>query len=243
MSLYLQTLAARALGRRPAIRPPRRPRLLPPDGALPGEAVPAVARTPPPAVTVPSTESRYIDAISERTQVLAPGSAGPVPTPETPELRTPEVPLPLKMPGREDVPADLAPASPGQTQWTGVPAAGRHHTKQIIASVTPLQPPRIEAAEATPHRLMSREIVSRNGKVRPTIGPAAPPNWHPAEPGQPRHDAVPAPEGAPATYIHIGRVELHAALPAVTVRSAESRPAHQHMSLDEYLRRRDGRPQ
>jgi hypothetical protein len=60
----------------------------------------------------------------------------------------------------------------------------------------------------------------------------------------------PAPFGAPAaepaetTYIHIGRVELHAAPPAVTIQRAAAKPAaHQHMSLDEYLRRRSGRPQ
>jgi hypothetical protein len=46
------------------------------------------------------------------------------------------------------------------------------------------------------------------------------------------------------TYIHIGRVELHASPPAVTIQRTAPKPAaHQHMSLDEYLRRRSGRPQ
>jgi periplasmic protein TonB len=56
--------------------------------------------------------------------------------------------------------------------------------------------------------------------------------------------SAPAEEPAQTTYIHIGRVELHAALPAVTIqRTASKSAAHQHMSLEEYLRRRSGRPQ
>jgi hypothetical protein len=64
------------------------------------------------------------------------------------------------------------------------------------------------------------------------------------QPITPQQPGEAAPEPAQATYIHIGRVELHVAPPAVTIQRTTPKPAaHPHMSLDEYLRRRDGRPQ
>lgn len=254
MSIYLQFLAARALGRQPAIRPPRRSWLSPPDGALPDEAASSVTRTAPPRAVAPQTEIRNTEAPSVWTRaheptrfVAAPGlgDAELLPS-EAPAPQTLNVPIPLKMPGREDVPADHPPTSFGQMQSTGNSVSDRNDTERIpsIAMTPPLSK---KAPEAAPPRLTPRQVTNQEDGDYPTVRLAGrpaellPPRRDPSP--QPEHGPEPAPESAPATYIHIGRIELHAATPAVTVRRASARPAHQHMSLDEYLRRRDGRSQ
>jgi hypothetical protein len=63
-----------------------------------------------------------------------------------------------------------------------------------------------------------------------------------AYPAGPPATGLDAPDADSSTYIHIGRVELHATPPSAPPRRANLRPAHQPMSLDEYLRRRKGTP-
>jgi hypothetical protein len=52
-----------------------------------------------------------------------------------------------------------------------------------------------------------------------------PPAPRALEPTRPQQPGMPAAEPAQATYIHIGRVELHAAPPAVTIQRTAPKPA------------------
>nr|WP_294510110.1 hypothetical protein [uncultured Rhodopila sp.] len=234
MSLYLQDLVARARPGQPAIRPPRTPRWLPPEAAAAEPSAPVATRPAP-----PGEPPAAVAPVAMPREPLFP--RGPEPAhalPPAAALReAPVVPEPLV--------ADARPPNPRQTETrqSAMPAPV-HEAAPIVVPVH--EPAPMSAAAAVPHPASApapeaaptvATVIAR--LVETAIRPAAPQ----PEAARARQPDTQAAESEAATYIHIGRVELHAAPPAVTVQRASPKPAHQHMSLDEYLRRRNGRPQ
>jgi hypothetical protein len=214
-------LADRALGRRSPIRPLRPAPLLPPTAA---PADPA-ERTAVGAYLRPS------DAISG-----APNGHPVQPMPRAPVAhdahtvaadssaqvgaadlsRFPEAPV------HEAVP----PASVGEAGKRALTEADRGAPDATPPVAEPVVAPPMRVRVATP--APAADAMARHDRT------------HAARPAAIGFDA--APDAASSTYIHIGRVELHAAPASPLPQRTTARPAHQPMPLEEYLRRRKGTP-
>jgi hypothetical protein len=236
MSRYLQFLVARALERPAAIRPPRPPRLAQPDGAPVEDAAPrgalASPRTVAPRGAAPRAETAWAEtpwADAESNPAPTPPSAGSPTLAATATQEAADAVSNADPLASVAVQADRGRALPAQTPRIADRTAGRD---EALAHPTLPASPLDPATEPAPVRVVASETPAAMVRL----------DARQVEREPARAEALVSSDTAPDTYIHIGRVELHAAPPAVTVRRADPRPTHQHMSLEEYLRRRDGRP-
>jgi hypothetical protein len=258
MSRFLQGLVARARVGQPAIRPPRPPGWLPPDIAVANQRVPAPDRL---RATVPS----WADA---------PTASPPEPGSPSPVAASESAPAPGRLrptvPSWADV-AARSPPEPGSPSPVAASERPPAPDRSALEGLSPDVPPPSVAVSpshvprgAPAHALRpgardelpafsspDTPLAGRAGSAESSASAVA---LRPAETPRPAARAMqpttqqqpgasPA-EPAQTTYIHIGRIELHAAPSAVTTQRAPPKPvAHPHMSLDEYLRRRSSRAQ
>jgi hypothetical protein len=141
-----------------------------------------------------------------------------------------EIPLAAREPADAAVPALPVPADPGDA----VRPSSAGSRKDLVST------PIADALRLDPLVAADPPASSREREIAPT--PARRPRETPGvAPGDAARRAVP-PRPLPAVddiQIHIGRVEVIALAPAAARPAAP--PARKAMSLDEYLRRRDGR--
>lgn len=207
-----------------------------PDSALP--SMPPVV----PAIPPPITSS-------------APGATAPATSP----VHRDETPTPpnhlLALPTIDRVPATWGQSPTGVTPQMNVPSQGQMEsaprTDPAITDNHPLHTARAawqpaDVAGASAHHVAPDEPVSAVGRSA-TLRPQAEARPERLEPVTPRIPAVSAETGPspaprpPRISITIGRIEVRAAppmtIPPAQPRSRLPRPA---LTLDEYLRRRDG---
>jgi hypothetical protein len=258
MSGYLRWQAERALGLASGVRPARR---------LPSFAGAASSRsdtaTPWHHDEMASTETAPADSGAANRQLDAPPvdrtmfataseQAGAMPvTPRAPVTpRGPVEPAPMMRSGdfsagavSQDAdapprPRPAAPASPVAPADRRVAFAEMEHADRSAADDrSPLARPAI-ADDKT-----SSDFSGRGGlvpPVAPRIAARLARNRPAADRSEARLQAAASP--APDVHIHIGRVELTAATPAAPPRRESAANAKKPMSLEEYLRRRSGRP-
>ncbi|ABY35371.1 MAG TPA: hypothetical protein DEF43_03820 [Chloroflexus aurantiacus] len=207
-----------------------------PDSALPlmppvVPAIPPPITSSAPGATAPATSPVHRgETLSPPNHLLAlptidgvPAVWGQSPTGVTPQMNVPPQGQRESAPRTDPAITDNHPLHPARAAWLPADVAGAptHHVApdepvSAVGRAATLQP----QAEARPERLES---------VMPLI-PAASAETGPS----------PAPR-SPRISITIGRIEVRAA-PPVTIppaqpRSRQTRPA---LTLDEYLRRRDG---
>jgi hypothetical protein len=217
VNAYFRTLASRALGEPSPIRPPRLPRLTPLQPPAPDPAGAGGFR--------PRLEPAD-DAIFE--------------PPAPAEFRAsfaaddPPTPMAAAAPPKPDAPGAGRAFADGSAEGRSAEAARHRESPERTPALPSTHPERGDIAET---RISSRPITSvaelRTTQPVPVL--ATPPTA--ATSG-----ADASLEVSADTYIHIGRVELHATPPAAPPRRAAARPTHQPMPLDEYLRRRAGKP-
>ncbi len=227
MTAYLNYLVAQARGERTGIRPVKRPRWLPQDGAEQvGMTIPEVPAARP----------------ADGPRKAEPGAAKGV---ETPGLVSP-------MPHRMDI---VAPApAPDPAESASPPRAQQPAQRSLPVSVKRPETPRATDMPAD-HKSAAPQIehfVEWLEAPAPQERPAAPRPWpvavRPAGPAQPgaaqahaaQDSAAVVTAPVPQTHIHIGRVELVNLAPAPVVRTTKP-TARPPMSLEDYLARRDGK--
>ena len=230
MSRYLLGLVARTRVRQPAIRPPQLPHFPPPDLTVPNSPGAPPHRLPAPAPA-------WTDGAPARTPPELPLPAAAPTRPAATEPYAAEEPAPEIRP----TPIAVAPTLVRSVPTEAVPRAMPPDVRDAGAPFTPIDAPLPLRSDMAQPPASVAAILRPVEAQRPA--PRAVQPITPQQPG-PHQPGAAAPDPAQTTYIHIGRVELHAAPPAVTIQRAAPKPAaHPHMSLDEYLRRRNGRPQ
>ncbi|HEV7486144.1 MAG TPA: hypothetical protein VGQ65_10715 [Thermoanaerobaculia bacterium] len=150
--------------------------------------------------------------------------------PESPALRAAQ--RPHAQP-ESPSPAFRSPEEPARTAFADHEPAGATPRRERDATPEPhlaerVPPPIPTVRRLTPSRIVSDpqpalrvQPVPRSSRMHPRMNPQAPP--------------------APDVHITIGRVEVRAIPAAATPARARSGSASGPMSLDDYLRRRDGR--
>jgi len=257
MSDFLRSLVARAEGRLPVLE--RRPRAL--FEPAPGQTVhaPGMPEVEAMAVVRPAAPSALGDA-----PLLAPGRAaaarpsGPAAAmPASAEHRAAPIREPAPVQGllsrSTPLPPPPAAASNRPAALLATPASTPHAAAGSTATDAPQRSPlrpalRQPGADPVEARAAPRprpvETASPAGVLRPQAAQAAPSVMllaraqarSPAQaPGFARAAAAPVP-----VQISIGRLEVRAAPPAAADRPRPAGPAAPRLSLDNYLRSRNG---
>jgi hypothetical protein len=231
MSGYLHTLAAQALGRATAIRPPRRAWSWrgfadPPATAVEQRDDPAIAatapatdRAPPPVVPAdvaqPVMKERSRAEPDESDASDAPARAVPNARPQPPQ-RKDAVPLLSENavpPARVEIAASASPVQ--AMQASPLQASAEQHGRAQARAATPI----VTRPAATATAVANANAAA----IRPSPSPL-------------REGSRPPVEAArlPDVHIHIGRIELAAVAPPPR---REPAAAAKPTSLDDYLRR------
>jgi hypothetical protein len=235
MSGYLRWQAERALGLASGVRPARR---------LPSFAGGASSRSDGVAAFAENARSDF-DVAERQFDASSPDLTRPARAdamPATP-LRSVEPPRTTPAPdffGAVSQDADAPRQPPPAPRPQSDPLADRrveHADRSVIDDHAPPARPAI-ADDTTPSDVSSRRSVVPQATTR--IATRLTRNRPAADRSEARLEAAAAP--APDVHIHIGRVELTAATAAAPPRRESAANAKKPMSLEEYLRRRSGRP-
>lgn len=226
----------------PSIHPLPRPQ----TPRIPSPTVPAAPQPALPTLTPP-----------------APQPASPSPLPPTPTLRpasSEPAPPPQKQPPVNDAPAAIQPSPPRQPVLAppapvNVTPTSLHHRaepppakethppviireqitrlKQVVESPAPSIPPLVETVREQP----IQPSPPVKAAIRPEqIKPFIPANGRPSNHQPP---VTPPPEPAPTIQITIGRIEVRAT-PPPPAKVEQKQPRTPVLSLDDYLRQRNG---
>jgi hypothetical protein len=242
---------------------------VPPPAALPTTtpSVPAIADSLPPPPPSPTPAMRAAQQSASPTPTPAtPPAALPSPPHHAPTPR-PASPEPTRRPRRQqpvdDTPAAIKPALPRQPALAPaipvnvIPATPHHqaepqpaketHTPAIIreqitllksVTETPPQPTPtlVEIVREQPIQPMP-PVTAAPAAIRPEqIKPFIPANGRSANHQPP---VTPPPEPAPTVQITIGRIEVRAT-PPPPAKAEQKQPRTPVLSLDDYLRQRNG---
>lgn len=230
-----------------AVAPPAAyPLPRPQTPSIPSPAMPAALQPASPTLTPPARQP-----------------ASPSPLPPTPTLRpaSPEpTPPPQKQPPVNHAPAAIQPAPPRQPVLAppapvNVTPTSRHHRaepqpatethppviireqitqlKQVIETRAPSTPPLVETVREQP--------IQPAPPVKAAIRPEQIKPFTPANGRAPHHQppVTPPTEPTPTIQITIGRIEVRAT-PPPPAKVEQKQPRTPVMSLDDYLRQRNG---
>ena len=255
MSGYLRSLAERALGLASGVRPARGLPSFAGEPSQTGGILPPAEYAGAPAAQMPPPDSFDVaepqidSAPPEMTRAAQIGE--PVDAPASMPMTIRHARLaPLA-----DAHGDDTPARAVSQAQPDAPAERR------FARQAPLQHADRPSEHADPSTADDR-ARSFQGEERARAEHAPPPEFSgrvrpaPQIPAAPRmttrlargrfidltQSRLEAPSPAPDVHIHIGRVELTAVTPATPARRESTANAKKPMSLEEYLRRRSGRP-
>jgi hypothetical protein len=258
MSGYLRRLGAQALGQVATLRPPAQSQPTAVNDRV--EDTDSSISTPIPGPSSPADEIAPESAkhgLTAPATVRGPADADPSPAlPAKAIVRAPrtgptnesdielENALAPKVP--RDSPAQISPSDrvrPGPPRARNAMLGSRPETTLRIqpgqgepppspldksdarspAAIEPPRPPNRSSHNVRPAMPDARSLELQAGRSK----------------SDPRADNAAAP--APDVHIHIGRVELTALMPPAAPRREPTATAKKPMSLDEYLRRRDGK--
>lgn len=250
MTGFFESLAARARGEAPAVRP-RLPGIFESaTAAEPFEQMEVFVETAEPAPAAPVQAAPMATEIKVRREVADRVIAAPAPAPEpvrteatlpaavltpvaasAPSRSVAEAVQPRTVPSRDPSP----PPVPTPVQVTAdrgrredappvahqpAPASRDDATMRAVSAVTPVGPP---PSLAPPARSSARDIVPQVARARPAQTP-------PVARPEPRREET-------TVHVSIGRIEVRAVQPTPEARPRE--PAKSAvMSLDDYLRTR-----
>jgi hypothetical protein len=236
MSDFLGNLVARNLNRA-AVLLPRLPSLYEPTLEAGGDAGIAV------------DEQVWIDPPSQQRPSPAGGPPRVEPPPHAAAPRIAPAPLSSSPSPSPDRPLDRAApvpfTEPRHPEAVSTPRDGVPPPRPMRADVPAPAPPAPPAGEPAPPRPLRQvedgaPVPARRGdpvRTEPETRPMSPPRLVPTErePPRPEPDAEPA----PTIQVSIGRIEVRAVL-APAPRSPRVAPAAPRLSLEEYLRARNG---
>jgi hypothetical protein len=229
MSGYLRWLAERALGPASGLRPARRPRSFAGEPSRNSDSAATFVETARPRDFGP-VERQFDAPLPDRTD--AAGSDA-----------MPATPLTSVAPPATAQTIDFPVAAASQDADTPAPQSGADVERRVDRADRPRldDPPRRAEPEiadgATSSRVSGHHRVVPQAALTPRMATRLARNRPAGDPSDRRGEALPAPD----VHIHIGRVELTAITSAAPPRR-ESAANKKPMSLEEYLRRRSGRP-
>ncbi len=258
MNGYLRSLAERALGIASGVRPARGP-----PSFADGPSQPRTIAAPAEYAETPAAPLDRFDG-TERQGDTAPSdvaAAAPIGEPDDTPTSKPITPqhrrlAPLADAHRDDIPANTIShhADPARDPRPAPSAEPDAPARRDFARPVALEQAERSIADDRARGFQRGEIALAEdapplefpGRVRPAPRTAVTPRIttrlardRSVDPTQPR---LQAPSPAPDVHIHIGRVELTAVTPAAPARREPAANAKKPMSLEEYLRRRSGRP-
>jgi hypothetical protein len=230
MSAWLHHLVAQSRGGERAVRPATSARRAPAftaNGDVP--SIDSEAWVAAPATPARGNDTRLPEPRLERGSTVPDGDADG--RRFAPSERAPPGPRTMHRDGAEDVvaqPVRSAPRRPPGTEDAVPRRDARNRSSEDERA-----PDRTAHAGATGDDTPRVHRETSNATIRPSLPARVAASIRAAT-------ALEAPAPLPDVHIHIGRLELTALTAAPAPRRERSAPAHRPMSLDEYLRRRNG---